>query len=307
MASSVCPERHPYHIMVKISKPLTPPVKRVSPSWPSVAHTKGRKLPMCLDCERSRCVCDLGSNASLSLCSEDDKKSDFGETDPSESSFISSDGEGFQGRKVQRQGKKWSFLGESDGHNPENPALKTVSSREEEGIPTCSTPYGGASASTAASRADEAPNNKTTNKRITPQQEWNPPSIADRQIFIEEFTGSLQASVTPELTSFTVRAKEDVVIYPQSSVQVPTDVILHPPARHVASQGTTPAITFCPLSPSSIDLTEGSRLARIMGGSVGVHEQKRLSVSCGNPSTYINVFFPRGTIIGVVEIFPHRY
>ena len=306
MASPVCPETHPYHIMVKISRPLTPFVKRVSPSWPSVAHTKGRKLPMCLDCERSKCVCDLGSNASLSLCSEDDKKSDFGETDPSELSFISNDGQASRGRKVQNQGKKWSFLGESNGRNPEDPAFETVSS-EEEGIPTCSTPYGDVAVSAAAIRVDKTPNNKSSNQRITPQQEWTPPSIIDRQIFIEEFTGSLQVSVTPELTAFTVRAKEDVVIYPQSTVFVPTDVILHPSARHVASQGTTPAVSFCPLSPSSIDLTEGSRLARIMGGSVSVHEQKRLSVSCGNPSTYINVFFPRGTIIGVVEIFPHRY
>ena len=306
MASPVCPETHPYHIMVKISRPLTPLVKRVSPSWPSVIHSKGRKLPMCLDCERSKCVCDLGSNASLSLCSEDDKKTDFGETDPSELSFISDDGEASVGKGVRNQGKKWSFSGELNGDISENTAFKTNRS-EEQGTPTCSTPYRDVGVNTTPLGADKTPENKSPKPRNTPQQDWNPPSINDRQIFIEEFTGSLQASVTPELTAFTVRAKEDVVIYPQSSVLVPTDVIIHPLARHMASQGTTPAVSFCPLSPSSIDLTEGSRLARIMGGSVSVHEQKRLSVSCGNPSTYINVFFPRGTIIGVVEIFPHRY
>ena len=292
--------------MVKINRSLTPIAKRVSPLWPSAAHTKGRKLPMCLDCERSQCVCDLGSNASLSLCSEDDKKTDFGETDPSELSFISDDGEASAGKRVQNQGKKWSFSGELNGDISENTAFKTSRS-EEEGTPICSTPNREIGVNAVPPGADKTPESKSPKPRNTPQQDWNPPSINDRQIFIEEFTGSLQASVTPELTAFTVRAKEDVVIYPQSSVLVSTDVIIHPLAHHVASQGTTPAVSFCPLSPSSIDLTEGSRLARIMGGAVSVHEQKRLSVSCGNPSTYINVFFPRGTIIGVLEIFPHRY
>ena len=292
--------------MVKISRPLTPYVKRVSPSWPSVVHTKGRKLPLCVDCERSKCVCDLGSNSSLSLCSEDDKKADFGETDPGDWSFISDDGEALTGKGVLRREENGSFLGESSREIPEDMTFKTVGN-EGCGIPTCSTPYRDLGASAAPVGTGKTPEKKSADPTSIPQQEWSPPPITDRQIFIEEFTGSLQASVTPELTAFTVRAKEDVVIYPQSSVLVPTDVIIHPSARNAASQRRTPAVSFCPLSRSSIDLTEGSRLACIQGGSVSVFEQKRLTVSCGNPSTYINVFFPRGSIIGVLEIFPHRY
>ena len=289
--------------MVKISRSLTPYVKRTSPAWPSVGHTKGRKLPLCLDCERSKCVCDVGSNSSLSLCSEDDKKADFGETDQCNWSFISDDGEAMEGTGDQNHEENESFLGEPSGEVPGDKAFKTTRSVED-GIPSSSTPY----RDLGGSEVDEDQEKMSARPRSVLHQNWNPhPPITDKEIFVEEFTGCLQASASPELTAFTVRAKEDVVIFPQKSVLVPTDVILHPPAPHAASQRMTPAVSFCPLSPSSIDLTEGSKLACVQGGSVSVFEQKRLTVSCGNPSTYINVFFPRGTIIGVLEIFPHRY
>ena len=300
-------KRIPLRIVVKINRPLTPYVRRVSPSWPSVAHTKGRKLPLCLECERSKCVCDVGSNSSLSLCSEDDKKADFGETDHCNWSFISDDGEALGGTGVQNHEENGSFLGESSGEVRGDIAFKTIRSAED-GMPSSSTPYRDLGGNQALDGTDEDQEKKGALPTSPPRQNWNPhPPITDKEIFVEEFTGSLQASASPELTAFTVRAKEDVVIFPQKSVLVPTDVILHPPAPHAASQRMTPAVSFCPLSPSSIDLTEGSKLACVQGGSVSVFEQKRLTVSCGNPSTYINVFFPRGTIIGVLEIFPHRY
>lgn len=239
-------------IMAEEARPLTPLDNRKSPQWPAVQ--KDKKPLKCEDCERSLCVCDVHSSASISLCSEDEYR---GSSSQSEWSIIS-DEEDEQTEPLEEKPFQTTPMPPPAGHLPRQPPI----------------------------------------------------FIEDRSVFIEEFRGSYSASARPELSVYSTRARNDVNIPPQCSVNVETDIIIFPspPTRTPTAQD--PAITFCPLSPNSTNHVEGTRMATIVGGAVSTAagaDSKRLTIVCGNPSAFTEIFFPKGSMLGVLEIFPHRY
>lgn len=253
--------------MVKTARALSP---HISPkSSPPRMSCKGRMMGLCWECERSICICEKGSDDSVSLCSEDDAKEDGTSAAGGDLSFISEPPEA-------------APLTDSSSHAPHAPC-----------------------ATSSPIRPNLTPNSHQLGDGQSQQSEVKV-SLPEKNVFVCDFTAHDPTSSTPDLSVYGVRAINDITIEPQCSLVVDTDVVIY--GNHQAGAHTA-LFNFCPLVQNSPASVHGTRLATIAGGGVYVGHKgpKRLQVFVTNPGGFCKIFIPKGASLGVLEIYNHRY
>lgn len=251
---------------------LTPNSGRKSPAWP--IPSKGTKMGICFDCERKICICEKNSQDSISLCSEDDIQSNI-RGQEADLSFISADGD------IEDVGSE------------ESPATQL--------LPPPPPEVGGQHAVT------EEPTHLPP-YRYGCTQEFKE---GDRQVNVGDFRRITDNSTLADLSVFSVSSAEDVTIGAQKSVQCDTNVILNPESFSVLNLGipNTAQFNFCPLGPDAKNTSLAVRACQIVGGPIyaGHRSSKRLRIQISNPGSFVPIFIPSGTMVGVMEVFHTRY
>ena len=249
---------------------LTPNSLRTSPSWPTAS--KGRKMAICFECERSNCICERSSQHSVTLCSEDDIRPSFQEEE-ADLSFISADGSG--------------------------PDIVCHGSLAAQFIPPPREDIAGSceEAEVFAPPADSDPAQDSRE--------------GDRRISVGDYRRCQDGAAMPDLCVFSVCTSEDVTIPPLKSAELDTNIIIHPEPLSVQKLGSLPSaqFNFCPLGPDAKNASLAARACQIVGGPiyVGTPTSKRLRILISNPGSYAPIFLPCGSLVGVMEIFHTRY
>ena len=249
--------------MVRSARALTP-TKSTSP----IMSTKGRKLALCWECERSVCICEKGSDDSVSLCSEDDVRGGVEGADP-DLSFIS--------QPPCAPEVPW-VEAPSFPHDPlDHPAPCSSSTP----LPPAAAP---------------------TSTQIPGGQSEVKPPAPEKSVYVSDFWDSS----SPDLSVFGVTAISDIEIEPQCSISVETDIVIYGDERVGSNRSL---FSFCPLIQNSPVMVHGTRHAITAGGAVyvGHFGPKRLQISITNPGAFCNLFIPKGSSLGVLEIYKHRY
>lgn len=230
-------------------------------------------MGLCFECERQVCICERNSQESISICSEDEVHSST-HKEEADLSFISADG---SGPDVARQrNHAVQFL-------PPPPAdVSELYEPVEEVV--------------------------TPPRHCAGSQEVKE---GDRQINVGEYRRLQDGVVMPDLIVFSVSSAEDVTVGPQKSVELNTNVVLHPEALSVLNMGIphTAQFNFCPLGPDAKNTSLAARACQIVGGPIYVGHRitKRLKILISNPGSFAPIFLPSGTLVGVMEIFYTRY
>ena len=250
---------------------LTPPSQRNSPSWP--APSKGRKMGICFECERQTCICEKNSQDSISICSEDEVHSST-HNQETDLSFISGDGSGPDIARQRSHATQFLPPPPADVSDPYEPVEEVV----------------------------------TPARHCAGRQEVRE---GDRQINIGEYRRFEDGVVMPDLIVFSVSSAEDVTVGPQKSVELNTNLVLHPEPPSVLNLDIprTAQFNFCPLGPDAKNTSLAARACQIVGGPIFVGHRltKRLKILISNPGSFAPIFLPTGTLLGVMEIFYTRY
>ena len=128
--------------------------------------------------------------------------------------------------------------------------------------------------------------------------------LALKNVYVSDFTHI--SSAMPDVTVYGVRTRQPAIVGVEQSVEIETDVCIYglPYLSPINA-----LINFCPLLESSPLLTQTARRVKIFGGSIYVGHKgaKKLKIELSNPDNKEEIFVPKGTPIGVLEIYNYKY
>ena len=128
--------------------------------------------------------------------------------------------------------------------------------------------------------------------------------LALKNVYVSDFTHI--SSAMPDVTVYGVRTRQPAIVGVEQSVEIETDVCIYglPYLSPINA-----LFNFCPLLESSPLLTQTARRVKIFGGSIYVGHKgaKKLKIELSNPDNKEEIFVPKGTPIGVLEIYNYNY
>ena len=152
-----------------------------------IMSSKGRMMGLCWECERSECICEKGSDDSVSLCSEDELGGE---------------------RQEESSGANLSFISDPPCAAEESSTLLPPG--------TTSSPIPAALTSNLHQLGgDQGQENEVK------------ATLPDKSVFVSDFSAYDPVSSTPDLAVYGVSAIRDIIIEPQSSVMADTDVVIY--------------------------------------------------------------------------------
>ena len=128
--------------------------------------------------------------------------------------------------------------------------------------------------------------------------------LALKNVYVSDFTHI--SSSMPDVTVYGVRTRQPAIIGVEQSIEVETDVCIYGLPYLSAINAL---FNFCPLVETSPLMTHTARRIKIFGGSiyVGHTGAKKLKIELSNPDNKEEIFVPRGTPVGVLEIYNYKY
>lgn len=260
---------------------------------------EGENLPstdICMECQRSCCICDRNTASEISITSEDSLKN---RPDMNLDCYLSeNDEEPLLVKAIP--GNHQHPSQQDDDELAGNICWENWSANYSKD------PQSGSKPPHRDSPVKELSEGGGCSNRV--QSPVGAPY--SRQTFVRPIMLQPANMFDSDLRVFFVRSLQDVRLFAMSETSVKTDVEFHP---FMTSQGATTvsawAAAISPIAASSPYFSEIFTHCMIKGGSVDlcIQTQKQLTVTMINGSTSRDAIIYAGTVLAVLEICRHKY